>query len=146
MAKEALINALKVVLADTYALYLKTQNYHWNVVGMNFSALHTLFEGQYTELIEPIDSIAERIRTLGTRAPGSFAEFSALKSIDEADPTADAPAMLKALLNDQQALLDSLQQALQQAQHINDEATIDLLIGRMAAHEKNQWMLASTLG
>lgn len=144
--KQTLIKSLEIVLADTYALYLKTQNYHWNVTGMAFKSLHELFESQYTELLEPIDEIAERIRTLGARAPGSFEEFSTLKTIREATPQTTAEQMLKHLHDDQAAIVKVLNKALEQAHKHNDEASIDLLIGRIATHEKNQWMLAATLG
>ena len=144
--RQSLIDALKAVLADSYALYLKTQNYHWNVTGINFKSLHDLFEQQYRELIEPIDEIAERIRSLGVAAPGSFSAFSALKSIDEAQNDVDAETMLRDLHRDQEKLIKTLNAALQQAQHVEDEASVDLLIGRIAVHEKNHWMLAATLG
>lgn len=142
----SLVAKLKVVLADNYTLYLKTQNFHWNVTGANFSSLHALFQGQYTDLFAANDDIAERIRALGEFAPGSFEQFLKLTTIKEAKSTpASANEMLKELAKDQKTILASINAALEEAKAGNDEATTDLLIGRIAVHEKNAWMLNSSL-
>ena len=133
----SLVAKLKIVLADSYTLYLKTQNFHWNVTGSNFQSLHTLFEAQYNDLFAANDDIAERIRTLGEFAPGSFRQFSSLTNISEApDSPPSAQNMVKELASDQKKIIDSLNVALKEAQNQNDEATADLMIGRIATHEK----------
>ena len=144
MSNKPVTQALKVVLADSYALYLKTHNYHWNVEGAYFKSLHELFEEQYTDLAEAIDDIAERIRALGDKAPGSFSAFSALTSIPEGDESLDAMAMVKDLAAAQGLVLKSLNAALKAAQTADDEVTIGLVTDRMGVHEKAQWMLNST--
>lgn len=135
--------ALKKVLADSYALYLKTQNYHWNVTGPHFRSLHLMFEEQYTELAAAIDVIAEHIRILGEKAPGSFEAFQTLSTLSDGDENADAGRMVRDIRDDQLALSRMLKDAVALAQRHHDEATIDLLIGRIRAHEKNAWMLSS---
>ena len=141
----ALIEALEAVLADSYALYLKTQNYHWNVEGPHFVQLHTLFEEQYTDLAEAVDTIAELIRSLGAKAPGTFAAFSEKTSIVPGNADAGADAMVAELADDQQVISRSLQQALEAAQHAGDEVAIGLLVERMTVHRKNAWMLRSSV-
>lgn len=146
MSKADLVKKLKIVLADSYTLYLKTQNYHWNVTGANFQSLHLLFEGQYTDLAAAVDAIAERIRTLGDAAPGSFSQFLELTGIKEAaakPPAADV--MLKELAKDQSIIVKSISRALKEAQNSGDEATIGLLVDRIGVHEKNEWMLNSSM-
>lgn len=138
-------DVLKVVLADTYCLYLKTQNFHWNVVGPSFSMLHALFEEQYSSLAEAVDEIAERIRSLGQASPGSFKAFSELKTLEEAQTGLDAMGMLSALSADHQALIASLNQAITTASDCKDEATADMLIQRLAYHQKQVWMIESHL-
>lgn len=141
-----LINNLKTVLADSYTLYLKTQNYHWNVTGPNFQSLHLLFETQYNDLFLAVDSIAERIRTLGETAPGGFKEFLSLTNIKEApSKPPKAVAMVKDLAGDQRKLVTSLTVALKEAQKVGDEATIGMLVDRITIHEKNEWMLKSSV-
>lgn len=139
------VDQLKQLLADTYTLYLKTQNYHWNVSGPAFYSLHALFEQQYTDLAAAVDEIAERIRALGERAPGSFAEFSSLASLKEAKGKVDAAGMVKDLHADQQAMAKRLKKMLSVAEKEGDTTTADLLTGRLAVHEKNAWMLGSSL-
>ncbi|NDF12304.1 MAG: DNA starvation/stationary phase protection protein [Proteobacteria bacterium] len=141
------VEHLKSVLANTYVLYLKTQNYHWNVTGGNFAALHELFNQQYTEMAAAIDEIAERIRALGSFAPGSFAEFSEFAVISEASAKdkAGANKMVKNLRDDNHTLVGILEKALKAAQAEGDEATVDLFIGRTAAHQKHAWMLDSSI-
>ncbi len=142
---EAIAQALSKLLADTYTLYLKTHNYHWNVTGPRFHSLHLLFEGQYTELALAVDEIAERIRTLGIRAPGSYAEFSELASITEATGTPKAEAMVKDLAGDQDKVISTIKAVWALADKAGDEGTIDLLSGRLSVHEKAGWMLKSSI-
>lgn len=146
MSNKPVIEGLKHTLADSYTLFLKTQNYHWNVTGPNFRGLHLLFEEQYNDLFAAIDEIAERIRALGEHAPGSFKAFGKLSGIKEAaDETPTSAAMVKELAKDQDTLLSTLGKAIEAAQKAGDESTADLLIGRVAVHEKNRWMLKSSV-
>lgn len=133
------------LLADSYTLYLKTHNYHWNVVGPMFNSLHLLFESQYTELAQAVDEIAERIRAIGHHAPGSYAEFSQSTQIEEAQPKTSAEDMLRHLASDQRQLSDSAKALLQAAESAGDEATVDLAVRRMETHQKSAWMLQSHL-
>lgn len=142
----SLVSKLKVVLADSYTLYLKTQNFHWNVTGPSFQSLHSLFEEQYNDLFAANDEIAERIRTLGEAAPGSFEQFLSLKTLDEAPATPPAANdMVNELAQDQEKIVASLTAALKEAQANDDEATIGLLVDRITTHEKNGWMLKSSI-
>lgn len=143
--KTELANALSKLLADTYTLYLKTHNYHWNVTGPQFHSLHLLFEGQYNELALAVDDIAERIRTLGFPAPGSYAAFSKLASLEEATGTPEAAEMVKDLAADQAIVIKTLKQVWALANDAGDEGTIDLLSGRLSVHEKTAWMLNASL-
>lgn len=145
MINKPITESLNIVLADSYALYLKTHNYHWNVVGPNFRSLHMMFEQQYTDLAVAVDDIAERIRSLGEKALGTFSEFSELTSIKEGNKSADANDMVKDLAQSQDQIVGSLKKALNIARKADDEVTADLLIGRMAIHEKAAWMLKSTV-
>jgi starvation-inducible DNA-binding protein len=141
-----LAGALSVLLADSYTLLLQTQNAHWNVTGPNFSALHTLFEGQYTALFAAVDEIAEHIRALGERAPGSLGEFAGLKTIADADMKgADAATMLKTLIKATDGTHATSAKVLKMAQDAGNETVADLAIGHMAMLEKNSWMLKSSL-
>lgn len=142
---EKSIASLKQLLADTYTLYLKTQNYHWNVKGPGFFSLHALFEQQYTDLAAAVDEIAERIRALGHRAPGSFAEFSALATLKEAKEKTDAAGMVKDLQADQLTMVRQLKKIISSAEKEGDTTTVDVATGRLAVHEKNAWMLGSSL-
>jgi starvation-inducible DNA-binding protein len=141
----AVAEALSHLLADTYTLYLKTQNYHWNVTGPHFSALHALFQTQYEDLITANDDIAERIRALGEKAPGSFSAFAKLASIKEENGSPAWKDMVKNLSNDQDKIVATATEALKLAQDTGDEPTIDLMIGRIAQHQKNKWMLDAHL-
>jgi starvation-inducible DNA-binding protein len=144
--RQRIAGALSHVLADTYVLYLKTHAYHWNVTGPFFSALHILFEGQYNELHDAADTLAERIRALGLFAPGSYGQFSKLASIKEDnDVVPDAMTMVKNLASGQEALGRTLRSAFKTAEAGGDQATMDLLIGRMEASDKAAWMLRSHL-
>ncbi|MGB7405741.1 MAG: DNA starvation/stationary phase protection protein [Pacificimonas sp.] len=132
------------VLADSYTLYLKTHNFHWNVKGPHFHALHNLFEEQYTELAEAVDDIAERIRALGETAPGSYRQFGNLNSIDEApDTPPDALVMADQLAQDHEAVAQTCRNLLPVAEGADDEVSVDMMIGRMTVHDKAAWMLRS---
>jgi starvation-inducible DNA-binding protein len=144
--RKAIVHGLATLLADTYTLYLKTHNYHWNVTGPMFQTLHVLFETQYTELSLAVDLIAERIRALGEFAPGSYKEFSKLTSIKEADGIPAAQDMIKDLVKGQEALAKTARSIVPVADKASDEPTLDLLTQRMQVHEKNAWMLRSLLG
>lgn len=133
------------LLSDTYTLYLKTQNFHWNVTGPLFHSLHIMFEGQYQELADAVDEIAERIRALGAFAPASYTEFSKLSSIKEAKGQYSSEEMIKTLLQDHETLAHLITSIVTKAQQAEDEGTIDLLIGRAKSHEKTAWMLRSSL-
>lgn len=141
----AVAGALSALLADSYTLYLKTQNYHWNVTGPHFSALHALFQAQYEELTAANDEIAERIRALGHKAPGSFSAFAKLAKVKEENGAPSWSEMVKNLSNDQALIVATAQEALKIAEDVGDEPTVDLLIGRIAAHQKSKWMLDSHL-
>ena len=138
------INQLEIILADTYSLYLKTQNYHWHVKGPQFKSLHELFEVQYRELAEAVDQIAERILIMGHKAPATFSEFNALKTIKDGNSSVNANQMVTELASDHSVLVKDLNQAMKTAQENNDEGTIALLGSRIAAHEKSHWMLSSS--
>jgi starvation-inducible DNA-binding protein len=144
--REAVAQNLSRVLADTYTLYLKTHAYHWNVTGPHFAALHILFEGQYTDLHDAGDLIAERIRALGHFAPGSYATFAKLSSIkEENDAVPAAMTMIRNLLHGHEALGRTLRTAFKVAEAGDDQATMDLLNGRVEASDKAAWMLRSHL-
>ncbi|MCX6108719.1 MAG: DNA starvation/stationary phase protection protein [Proteobacteria bacterium] len=140
-----LSQVLNKVLADTYTLYLKTQNFHWNVKGPNFQQLHLMFEGQYSALALAVDEIAERVRSLGYPALGTFTQFLALTSIQEPVGVPAATDMIKQLLADQEKITRSAHTVLVAATEAKDEVTTDLMIRRMAEHEKTAWMLRSLL-
>jgi starvation-inducible DNA-binding protein len=141
----ATVAALNQLLADSYTLYLKTHNYHWNVTGPMFTTLHTLFETQYTELALAVDQIAERIRALGSYAPGSYAEFAKLSIVKEAKGHPKATQMIKDLVADQKKVTASANAVFAAADAANDQASADLATQRMNIHEKNSWMLHSHL-
>ncbi len=136
---------LSRLLADTYTLYLKTHNYHWNVTGPQFASLHLLFETQYTELAAAVDQIAERIRALGVRAPGSYHEFAALSSLADDDDQPDATQMIGRLLHAHETLVRTARSVLPVVERAGDQPSIDLLTQRMQVHEKDAWMLRSML-
>ena len=140
-----LAEGLSRLLADTYTLYLKTHNYHWNVTGPLFNTLHLMFEQQYTELAQAVDEIAERIRALGERAPGSYREFAELTSIAEESGQPDAREMIRQLVLGQEAVVRTARAILPVTSSASDEPTADLLTQRMQVHEKNAWMLRSLL-
>ena len=143
--RQEIAAGLSRLLADTYTLYLKTHNYHWNVVGPMFNTLHLMFETQYNELALAVDEIAERIRALGVRAPGSYREYAQLSSIAEDDDTPDAMTMIQRLVDGQEAVVRTARSVFPTAEKANDEPTADLLTQRMQVHEKTAWMLRSLL-
>ena len=136
---------LSTFLADSYALYLKTQNYHWNVTGPQFQPLHALFEEHYTDLAAAVDEIAERIRSLGQHAPGSFSKFSKLTGLDDASEDASAMDMVSELVDDHEHVIASGRKIIEDAEDRGDVATADLLTARLRFHEKAAWMLRSHL-
>jgi starvation-inducible DNA-binding protein len=138
-------DGLSHLLADTATLYFKTHGYHWNVTGPLFSTLHRLFEDQYRELYGTIDGIAERIRALGHRAPGSYRELAALSSVPEAEGTPGATEMVEDLALGHEQVARTARELLQVADKAGDQPTVDLLSSRVAAHEKAAWMLRSIL-
>lgn len=137
--------SLSHILADTYLVYLKTQNFHWNVQGNLFYGLHNLLEEQYKELAIAVDEIAERIRILGLSAPGSFQQFLKLSSLQEANGLPSAEEMIDELATDHLTLSQKLAGVLHQAERNHDVSTIELLSSRIYAHEKQAWMLTSIL-
>ena len=143
--RKAVAEQLSKLLADTYALYLKTHGYHWNVSGPNFSQLHALFMTQYTEMWTAIDEVAERIRALGELAPQGYGAFGNLSSIKDGDPSKNAEGMLKDLIAGQEAVIATLYAALPVAQEAGDEVSASLISDRLTAHEKHAWMLRSSL-
>lgn len=144
--RRAVADALSGMLADTYTLYLKTQNFHWNVTGPHFKHYHEMFGEQYEELADANDEIAERIRALGFHAPGSFKAFLALSGIDEAgDNMPDASEMVRQLMADHEALSLRARKVLETAQGVGDEVTGDMMIERMTTHDKTSWMLRASL-
>ena len=145
MSKDNLTKAMKIVLADSYALYLKFHNYHWNVEGPRFYSLHNFFEVQYTELAVAVDDIAETIRQLGAKAPGSFKMYKELANIKDGNENASAEEMVKDLTADMNTIIKSCTTALEVAQESEDEATSDLMVQRIAVHRKAQWMLKSMM-
>jgi len=136
---------LSRMLADTYLLYLKTHNFHWNVEGPMFQTLHQMFMEEYTEAWNAIDLIAERIRALGHYAPGTYKEYVKLGSIKETDGVPKAEQMVKLLIQAQEAVVRTARSVLPIAEDANDQPTLDLLTQRMQIHEKNAWMLRSLL-
>lgn len=136
--------ALSKLLADTYTLYLKTQNYHWHVRGPNFRTLHLLFEEQYTNLALAVDAIAERIVTLGGQAPASFEDYLSLASIQEGDAQTKADTMISNLAKDHRQVIKDMNTVIRLAQEQHDEGTIALLSERIAEHEKICWMLEAS--
>ena len=143
--RQEIAQGLSRLLADTYTLYLKTHNFHWNVTGPMFNTLHLMFEEEYTELATAVDSIAERIRTLGYPAPGSYSEYAELSSIKETAGVPTAEEMIKLLVEGNEAVVRTARSIFPFAEKANDESTADLLTQRMSLHEKNAWMLRSLL-
>lgn len=143
--RKEIADGLSKLLADTYTLYLKTHNFHWNVTGPMFETLHLMFERQYTELAAAVDQIAERIRALGFPAPGTYAEFARLASIREESGVPDAQTMIRKLVEGQEAVVRTARSVFPVVDRAHDEPTADLLTQRMQVHEKTAWMLRSLL-
>ncbi|MEM1243600.1 MAG: Dps family protein [Pseudomonadota bacterium] len=143
--RHQIAEGLSKLLADTYTLYLKTHNFHWNVTGPMFQTLHTMFEDQYMELRDAVDVIAERIRALGFQAPGSYAQYSKLTSITEEVQVPKAEAMIRQLVEGNECVVRTAREMFPHVSEANDEASADLLTERMETHEKAAWMLRSML-
>lgn len=145
MANDKVASTLANVLADSYNLMVKTHNYHWNVEGPHFPSLHAMFEGQYTELFTAVDEIAERIRALGPKAPGSYKEFHDLSPIKDGDSGLDAKAMVADLVKGHEVLIERAKEAIDAAGKAGDDASEDMMIARVQSHEKHLWMMKSFL-
>lgn len=145
--RQQIAGGLERVLADTYTLYLMTHNFHWNVTGPMFNTLHLMFEGQYTEEWTALDAVAERIRALGYRAPGSYGAFVKLGSIAEEGEVdaGDWREMVRQLVVGNEAVCRTARKVLKTADHAGDDPTVDLMTQRLNIHEKNAWMLRSLL-
>ena len=143
--REQIVAGLHVLLVNSYTLYLKTHNYHWDMTGPMFNTLHLMFEQQYTELAAAVDQIAERIRALGAFAPGSYTEYARLTSIPEDETVPDAETMIKNLVAGQETLARKARDVMATVGESRDEPTADLLTQRMQVHEKNAWMLRSLI-
>ena len=141
--REAVADQLKILLADTYTLYLQTHNFHWNVVGPMFNQLHLMFEEQYNELAVAVDDIAERIRSLGVAAPGTYQEFAKLSQVKEIAGVPQAQEMVTQLTLGHEQIVRDCRSALAIAQDIDDESSSALISDRMRVHEKTAWMLRS---
>lgn len=143
--REEISKGLAHFLADTYTLYLKTHNFHWNVTGPMFQTLHLMFEGQYNELAAAVDEIAERIRALGVKSPGSYQEFLKLTSIKENVSDLSATQMIQELVSGHEAVIRTARGLFSMVNEAHDEPTNDILIQRLRVHEKTAWMLRSML-
>jgi starvation-inducible DNA-binding protein len=143
--RREIADALSRVLADTYTLYLKSHNYHWNVTGPMFNDLHAMFMTQYTELWTAVDLVAERIRSLGFPAPGTYRAFAELSSIEEDSDIPDAKRMVRNLLKGHETVARTCRQAFPAAEKASDQPTVDILTQRLQVHEKTAWMLRSML-
>ncbi len=143
--REEIAGGLSRVLADTYTLYLKTHNFHWNVTGPMFQTLHLMFETQYNELALAVDLIAERIRALGMTAPGTYKQFVALSSIKEDEGVPKAQDMIRRLVEGHETVARTSREVFRGADEASDQPTCDLLTQRMQVHEKTAWMLRSLL-
>jgi starvation-inducible DNA-binding protein len=141
---EATAMELAKLLSDTYVLYIKTQNYHWNLVDPRFASLHKMFEEQYEELAEAVDMIAERIRMIGHHTPGSMRAFLSHTRLEESEEDIDGNQMIVQLLSDHETIIHELRHQISETQKKGDEGTADLMIQRLRAHEKTAWMLKST--
>jgi starvation-inducible DNA-binding protein len=143
--RKTIADGLSKLLADTYTLYLKTHNFHWNVEGPMFNTLHLMFETQYNELALAVDAIAERIRALGHPAPGSYAAYAKLSSIKEETGVPKAEEMIRQLVDGQEAVARTARAVFPAAEKAGDEPTADLLTQRLQIHEKTAWMLRALL-
>lgn len=143
--RQDVVEGLSRLLADTYTLYLKTHNFHWNVTGPMFQTLHLMFETQYNELWLAVDAIAERIRVLGYPAPGTYGEYAKLSSIEETEGVPTAEDMIRLLVEGNEAVVRTARSIFPTVEKAADETSADLLTQRMQIHEKSAWMLRSLL-
>ena len=143
--RREIADGLSRLLADTYTLYLKTHNFHWNVTGPMFQTLHLMFEQQYNELALAVDLVAERIRALGFPAPATYKEFIKLSSIQEDEGVPNAQDMIRSLVSGQESVVRTARSVFPVVEKAHDEPTADLLTQRMQVHEKTAWMLRSLL-
>jgi starvation-inducible DNA-binding protein len=143
--REEIAGGLSRVLADSYTLYLKTHNFHWNVTGPMFQTLHLMFETQYNELALAVDLVAERIRALGVTAPGTYKQFAQLSAIKEDDGVPEAYDMIRRLVEGHETVARTAREVFKAAEAASDQPTCDLLTQRMQVHEKTAWMLRSLL-
>ena len=143
-AQGLVVHDVARLLADTYTLYLKTQGYHWNVVGPHFRSLHLMFEEQYEELSDAVDEIAERIRTLGALAPGSYREMAVLASVSDEEGAPGAMEMVNRLIDANEVVIRTAGAVVRAAEAAGDLASLDLATRRIAVHEKSLWMLRAT--
>lgn len=141
--RNSIAEGLKALLADSYTLYLQTHNFHWNVTGPQFRELHLMFEEHYTELATAVDEIAERIRTLGVIAPGTYKSLAALSSIEEVEEVPESGEMVRRLTQGHERVVRTCREVLTRAQAAADESTAALVSDRMRVHEKTAWMLRS---
>lgn len=144
--RQQVADKLKILLADSYTLYLQTHNFHWNVTGPQFRELHLMFEEHYTELALAVDEIAERIRTLGVYAPGTYKQFAQLSHIAEIEEIPSGNEMVAILTSGHEQIVKTCREVLKIAQAADDESTVSLVSDRMVLHEKTAWMLRSILG
>ena len=144
-SRKEIAEGLSRLLADSYTLYLLTHNFHWNVTGPMFQTLHLMFETQYTELATAVDVIAERIRSLGFYAPGTYKEYAKLATIKEPDSIPSAKEMIRYLVSGQETVVRTAREVYPTAEKVSDQSTADLLTQRMQHHEKTAWMLRSLL-
>lgn len=140
-----IIKNINTILANTYSLYLKTQNYHWCVTGPYFAQLHTLFENQYEELVEAVDTIAERIRATGSMPLAGFEDFIKARTLKDGDSTNNWQLMIQDLIADHKTILANLYEVIKICEQKGDEATLDLIVERIRSHEKTSWMLKAHL-
>lgn len=143
--RKDIAKSLSKLLADTYIIYLKTHNFHWNVKGPMFQTLHLMFETQYNELWLAVDTLAERIRALGEPAPGTYTEYAQLGAVKETAGVPHAKEMIKILVSDHETVIHTAKTAFPVAEKGSDEATLDILTQRIQIHEKTAWMLRSLL-
>ncbi|HEY9671234.1 MAG TPA: Dps family protein [Waterburya sp.] len=144
-SRKEIAEGLSRLLADTYSLYLKTHNFHWNVTGPMFQTLHLMFETHYNELALAVDQIAERIRALGFPAPGTYSDFARLSSVEETSGVPKAEDMIRLLVQGHETVAKTARSIFATADKVNDEPTADLLTQRLQVHEKTAWMLRSLL-
>lgn len=144
-ARQQIAQYLSQLVADTYLLYIKTQNFHWNVIDPRFHSLHEMFDEQYHQLAEAIDEIAERIRALEGKAPGSMRQFLELTTLNESDDNLTTDKMIEELLSNHEQIAQSIRPQIEETSTLGDEGTADMLIQRLKYHERTAWMLRSHL-